>query len=236
MMDDQSASAYLASSESAFIRHGHQWLMHWEDPTDVLFALAGDTGQSLGPFDTFRICAILGLGPASAVRDLGHEILNEPPDQSHRPQQTIAHALALAHAHDLWPKENAPYAPDVARQLSLCANASEKAQIIASMTLLALIGKDGLCPEPNAYGSLLKTCFDKIPRLDKTDSGAVLLEISFLNRSTGNLREPAQKLLGEAQNQDGSFLGPSNQLFDKELATLRNLALFKRCHYPTRQP
>jgi hypothetical protein len=236
MMDVQSASIYLAASAFPLIRHGEQWLNHWEDPTDLLFALAGEASQSLGPFETFRICAFMGLGPAPAVQDLGYEVLQEPPEQTPRLNQTISHALALAHAHDLWPEKNAPFGYDIVRQLALSAESSEQTKFLAAMGLLALIGKGGLCPDPNASESLLDTCFDEIAQLDPAVRGAMMLEISFLNQDMYDLREAAQQLLREAQNQDGSFLGPAAPRFDNELATLRNLALFQRCERSAPQP
>jgi hypothetical protein len=232
MINENAAHTFLQQSRSPFLRQAGHWVMHWDDPSDILLALAGDVGQRLGPFETFRTCALLGLARAASVQELGLDVLVEPPQRSTVDGPPAAHAIALGHAHDLWPKKRGPYAEKIRDALvPHVASTNRMHSGNSCAALLALTGEGGISPCPPAHQLAREKCLALL-QSDLTGTLACMVwEISFLNQSTKGLRSLALNLLQERQHEDGGLLPPSEHILSRGFMTLRALALVKRDRY-----
>ena len=228
MIDQLAAHRFLAASRSRFVRIALEWLTTWEDPVDVLFALSGDVGQAFGPWDTFRYCALLGLAPAKAVRELGLDVLAEPVEAPRF--APVSEAFALAHARATWPEEAAPWAASTLAALRErpCGTAHPAALAAAA---LALVSVDPSSPEDevDAAGHALEVACGRDPE-EASSAAAEVLEGAALagRRLPAAAADAVARLARAAQRDDGGLAAASEARLLRELATLRALGALRR--------
>ena len=220
------AVQFLQSVRSPFVREATRWLLEWDDPAPTLLALAGDVGQKLGPFETFRMCALLGLAHSRAVKELGREVLAEP---AHDPANLhpFHQALAVAHAHHIWPTI-ADTPPDgLLDALRLMLNDGPH-PTLSALGILCLVGNDGLMPDEQLMNKVFSICDQAKPEEEMSAFPIFLLEATFLNEQTSGLREKALSWLGQRQDADGGLGSASQHQSIRAMETLRTLALSLR--------
>lgn len=149
-MDLNSALRFLDSSASRLIALARSWMDTREEPIDLLFVLSREVGQALGPWETFRLCALLGLTPAHAVRELGLDVLAEPVTATCPHLPPVSEAFAVAQARAAWPTEAAPYADPIFQRLCADEATAEGSYAIAAGALVAALAVCGIsdCDEP----------------------------------------------------------------------------------------
>ena len=221
MMDEAAAVRFLSASRSRFVLTALDWLTTGEDPVDVLFLLSREVGQALGPWDTYRLCALLGLGRSPSVRELGLDVLAEPVS---RPRfAPVSEAFALAHARVALPEEEAPWAGKVrAALLESPAGAAPPAAIAAAAWALAgqdpTIEDGTLQAAAEASAQALQGPFG--PRAAAEGLEALLLVGA---RAPISAVEAVGKIAAASQQADGGLSAPSDAPRLRELATLRAL-------------
>lgn len=218
--DEGRALSFLAKSRSRLLREAARWLTERDDPVDLLFILSRDTADALGPFDTFRYAALLGLTPAPPVRELGLDVLAEPLSDGDR-LPPVHHALALAWAKRALPSEDAPYASSVLKALRARKDPNAHPALLASaeLALLPLVGED----PSETLGTLARL-------LDAEDAPAVATtayEALVLSAAKGALVEAALARMSEGQREDGGLSAQLEHPVVRGLATLRAVCLLR---------
>lgn len=218
MLDVEAARAFLGRSRSRLLREGARWLAEREDPVDLLFLLSRDTADAMGPWDTFRYAALLGLTPAGPVRELGLDVLAEPPAEDDR-LPPLHHALALAWAKRSFPAEDAPFAGAVLAALrGRPAAGAPRALLLAAELALA-----PLTNEPT--GGLVAALEALLEREDGATTATTTLEAFVLAGASAGARERAIERLAQGQQEDGGLSAPVDNAIVRGLTTLRALCL-----------
>lgn len=145
-MDLELALRFLDASHSRLIALARAWMDTREEPIDLLFVLSREVGQALGPWETFRLCALLGLTPAHAVRELGLDVLAEPVSASAGRLPPVAEAFAVAHARATWPQEEAPYATHICDALCAAESGAADSYAIAAAAMAVAVGPGSVAP------------------------------------------------------------------------------------------
>lgn len=220
MVDVERALSFLSQSRSRLLREAARWLAERDDPVDLLFILSRDTAEALGPFDTFRHAALLGLVAAPAVRELGLDVLAEPlSDEDKLPP--VHHALALAWAKRALPEEEAPHAADVLGALRARKDPSAHPALLCSaeLALLPLVGED-----PSETLATLARLLDEedAPRVATTAYEALVLA-----DAKGALVEMALARMSEGQREDGGLSAQLEHPVYRGLTTLRAVCLLR---------
>lgn len=219
-LDTSRALAFLEKSRSRLLREAARWLRERDDPVDLLFILSRDTAEALGPFDTFRYAALLGLTPAPAVRELGLDVLAEPLTEGDR-LPPVHHALALAWAKRSLPDEDAPYASSVLEALRARKDPNAHPALLCSaeLALLPLTGED----PSETLGTLARL-------LDAEDAPTVATtayEALVLSAAKGALVEAALARMSEGQREDGGLSAQLEHPVVRGLATLRAVCVLR---------
>lgn len=218
MVDVERALAFLAKSRSRLLREAARWLTERDDPVDLLFVLSRDTAFALGPFDTFRYAALLGLVPAAAVRELGLDVLAEPLTEGDR-LPPVHHALALAWAKRSLPDEDAPYAASVLEALRARKDPNAHPLLLCSAALALTPLTDGDTSET------LATLARYLDAEDARTLATTAYEALLLARAKGALVEAALARMTEGQREDGGLSAPLEHPVVRGLTTLRAVCL-----------
>lgn len=217
MVDVERALAFLARSRSRLLREAARWLVERDDPVDLLFILSRDTADALGPFDTFRYAALLGLVRAPAVRELGLDVLAEPPGDDKLPP--VHRALALAWAKRSLPDEDAPYASSVLEAVRARKDPSAHPALLCSaeLALLPLTGADP--------SEALATLARLLDGEDAPQVATTAYEALVLSGGKGALLEAARARMSEGQRDDGGLSAQLEHPVYRGLTTLRAVCL-----------
>jgi hypothetical protein len=218
VIDTDRAIAFLAKSRSKLLAESARWLVEYDDPVDLLFILSRDTADAMGPYETFRYAALLGLIPAGPVRELGLDVLAEPlSDEDKTPP--VAHAFALAHARRAFPEEDAPYAAHVLDALEERKPAGMHAGHIAAakLAVAAVAGE-----EPAPYADALRAALDDD---DAVAWSATAYEAAALSEASDALTARALERVSEGQQADGGLTALLSHDVFRGLATLRVVCL-----------
>jgi hypothetical protein len=218
VIDLEAARAFLAKSRSGLLREAVRWLYERDDPVDLLFILSRDTADAMGPWDTFRYAALLGLTTAGPVRELGLDVLAEPLDEGDR-LPPLHHALALAWAKRRFPDAAAPHAAAVLAALRdrPASSAPPALLLAAELALLPLVH------EPTAETSA------RLLGLVAADDGpgvaTTALEALVLAGAGEEARAKASQRMADGQQDDGGLAAPVQNVIVRGLTTLRALCL-----------
>ena len=239
-MDLSLALRFLDSSSSRMIGLARSWMETREEPIDLLFVLSREVGQALGPWETFRLCALLGLTPAHAVRELGLDVLHEPVVSSRQHLPPVAEAFAIAHARATWPQEPSPYAAFVCDCLceadeestnSYAIAAAAMASALASTTASEQAGNQapfqvpvlGWQPDAPAIARALSLLRARLQEGPLEKGVPELAEIFRLcpDAISADLQDAFRHAISLAQQDDGGFGGAKASRRFRELTTLR---------------
>lgn len=226
MIDTGAALAFLAQSRSPFLRLAGEWLDRFDDPGELLVVLSGDVGQHLGPWDTFRHCALLGLFHSAAVRALGLDVLSEPLDAGGHPPP-IAPALALAWARDRWPEEPAPHAARYLQALGERADGQIPDALVAAAEL-ALAHPAGAAPDDGVFHAALARCGAALEGETAAALAVPIWEAAVLAGSPQGLDALAARAAAAGQEADGGLRGLDPHPILRGFVTLRAVGLVKR--------
>ena len=224
-LDVERALTFVRQTPSRFLSLAADWLTRFDDPVDLLFALCGPAGQALGPWETFRFCALLGLHPAKAVRELALDVLAEPLDAT-RPAPPIAPAIAIAHAAALDLDAPAAFAEVARDRLARPRDAHLAPPGAVACAQLMLTHAQGPAPDAGCYTKSRAMILDA---LDDGESAlsALAFEAALLSDDQP-LATRAQTHLASAQQPDGGLLAWQRKRVLRAYATLRVLALIMR--------
>ncbi len=211
-LDKERALAFLDRSRSAFLREAATWLRTFDDNADVLMLLSGDVGQQFGPWETFRFCALLGLGSSGAVQELALDVLAEPPSPRGVP---LAAAFAVAHAKELTVDADAPYWDAFVERLREAASNDDSAAFGIACARLALQDAEARL-DPN---EILLPAFAPLSTL--------ALEAA-LGRGHDDVAAAALNALATGQDDEGAAAAEARHPVLRGLVTLRALALQAR--------
>ena len=239
-MDLPLALQFLDASSSRMIGLARSWMETREEPIDLLFVLSREVGQALGPWETFRLCALLGLTPAHAVHELGLDVLSEPVAASPRQLPPVAEAFAIAHARATWPNEPGPYTSTVFERLHEAEGESADSYAIAAGAVVSALANGPSSAEeventpfrvpelpwrPEAQE--VKQAFPLLQaRLEQGPLEKGVPELAELVRLcppvlSGDLRHRFDRAITHAQQEDGGFGGARASRRFRELTTLR---------------
>lgn len=231
--DADAANRFLAQSRSPFLRDAAAWLTDFEDPVDVLFRLSREVGQAIGPWETFRFCALLGLTPAASVRELGEDVLAEPLDER-SPEPPIAPAMALAHARAAYPELEAPYARRALTLVHEKRHAPGSNLALVASAQLALSYSEGACPDRTRFSDSMFACASVLKADGAAAVAGPILEAAVLSEDMSGLIDAAWAAIAAGQQDDGGVTALSEHMLVRGFATARVLALFKRAEAPAR--
>lgn len=224
-MDESRAREFLRHSRSRFVREGLRWLEQRDDPVDLLFLLSRDLAEALGPYDTFRHAALLGLAPVPAVRELGFDVMAEPLTTEDGPP--LHHALALGWAHAIWPEEEAPHAAQVLEQLQRGpVHGVHPALLLSSELALSSL----LRVSPASRRAQVAAALDAE---DAPAFAATLLEAICLAGLDDDLRLRCLERVAAGQLEDGGLQALVAHPVVRAMTTLRVLCLQKTAPYAT---
>ncbi len=227
MVDTARALAFLSGSRSKLLREAARWLVERDDAVDLLFILSRDTAETLGPFDTFRYAALLGLLPAAPVRELGLDVLAEPLSDADR-LPPVQHALALAWAKRGLPDEESPYAAIVLEAL----RTRKAGRDVGAHPLLLASAELALLPlVPDAMDEQGGEVCARLARLlDEEDApglATTAYEALFLAGRHGALHDAALARMTEGQRDDGGLSAQVEHPVYRGLTTLRAVCLLR---------
>jgi hypothetical protein len=222
------ALKFLEESHSSFFQVTADWLRTLQDPSDVVLALSREVGEAIGPWETFRFCALLGLAESPAVKDLGLDVLEEglDPDDSSPP---LAQAFAIAHAHLAYPAEAAPHAPAVLSALSGDAPEGVPGFLLAAAQV-ALTGPSGICRDDAYFARAQAVCMGALEGEEAGVASPSILEACLLGGvgPKERLSRLAREALGAAQQPDGGFVALAKNRLVRAFVTARAVALLRR--------
>lgn len=220
MIDTEAALSFLSKSRSKLLREAARWLVERDDPVDLLFVLSRDTAEAMGPFDTFRYAALLGLLPANPVRELALDVLAEPlTDKDQLPP--LHHALALGWAKRGLPEEDAPHAASVLHGLLTRRSGGAHEALLASaeLALLPLVEEE--------QGDVLARLASVLDAEDAPQVATTVYEALFLAGAKGALTEAALAKMAEGQRDDGGLSAQVEHPVYRGLTTLRGVCLLR---------
>lgn len=220
-LDVERALSFLRTSRSSFVRAAAGWLSDFADPVDVLLMLSGDVGQRLGPWETFRFCAVLGLEPTPQVRELGLDVLAEPMEEDDVPP--IAQGVAIAWASSLWPAEAAPFAVSTREALTARRDHPRGHPALVAGALLGLAAPSGAAPEAAAFALARGALVDAA----STEVAGPVLEAAHLCGDPAVLTQ-ALELVERSQQPDGGLLALGGHDALRGFSTLRALGVTLR--------
>ena len=212
------AFSFLAESRSGFVRAAADWLQYFDDPIDLLFALTGRTGQALGPWETFRFCALLGLTPHTAVAELAQDVLSEPLSLRFD-AAPIAQAFAVAHAADCYPALNTHTAGALVDVLTrhLIEKTPETPFIAAALVAIAKVTGD-------THAQAIGRCSALLADEQNLGIAPAMLEAAVL-AGEHNLCALALDALAREQREDGGAASLYEHQILRGYVTLRAIAL-----------
>jgi len=215
--DVEKAAHALSESGSRFCAHAADWLMHMDDPVALLLVLTKETGPALGPWATFRWCALLGLTPASAVRALADDIASEEPDH---PLASVDAAFAKGHAKSVYPELAVANVDEIVRMLARTDHDDVETARLA-------LAQAGLAESDarDARSATVRALLDDQRHARRAD---VALEAALLASRDDRLADHALSILSAAQRDDGLVSSSSKRVRDDRFTTLRTLALVTR--------
>jgi hypothetical protein len=221
---------FLDSTGSPFFMATAQWLRDLNDPSEVLIALSREVGDAIGPWETFRYCALLGLGESPAVRELGLDVLDEELDPSD-PTPPLAQALAIAHAKLAYPQEDAPHAEAVL--LALGQRQGDDGEIppfLIGAAMVALSGPGGAARDDALFAQAQATCIAALEGEAAPVACPTILEACLLGGvgPKEKLSRLARETLGRAQQADGGFVALADNKLVRGFVTARAVALLRR--------
>lgn len=221
--DDERARDALLSSGSRFLAHAADWLAHHDDPVALLLVLTKETGPALGPWATYRWCAVLGLAQVGAVRALARDILDEEPDH---PLVAVDAAFAKAHAACV-ETESALSHRDVV--VSFLAR-TDHDDVASARLALAHTERAGAEGPTHPARALVDDVRARLAGARAPSIAGPALEAALLAPKGSRdeaLVDAARLALGRAQGDDGLVVvGPRAR--ENRFATLRALALHTR--------
>jgi|GEM_PF-2333676 len=217
------ALSFLSSSRSRFLQHAADWLDDFNDPVDVLFMLSQQTGQALGPWETARFCALLGLTPSAPVQEHLQDVLVEPVDGETSPP--VAAAMALAHAKDVFVDADTPYAQDLVVALDAGRDKPNVAPCVVDAALLALCHARGALPHDDIEAAALRSLPGYLQQ--HPAYATTVLEAAVLANAV-DLQAAALDVLGQEQTDAGAICGEERHPIRQGFITLRAVALVKR--------
>ena len=221
------AYSFLLQARSPFVRDASRWIINWDDPAPALVALSGDVGQRLGPFDTFRMCALLGLGHSQAVRTLGLDVLVEPFHEQGQ-ASLMGQALAIAHAYDIWPDADRKTPTALLNVFRSQLEADGLQQLMASLGILCLVGSAQIVNDEQLQHQAFRV-YAQTPITQLSSASALYaFETTLLNDDMVPHREDAEKHVWQHQGDDGGLVLADKPKAVRELETLRALALSLR--------
>lgn len=220
MVDREAALDFLRRSRSRLVRTAADWIVSYDDPVDLLFVLSRDTADALGPWETFRYASLLGLLPATAVRELGLDVLVEPVPEGD-PRPPVEQAMALGHAVRAFPDEDAPFVADVRAALDARGPQGFHEAVLdgARLVVTALLGESTADLEARVQ--------DHLAGPDGPNVAATLLEAAALAGLEGELTDAALVRVSEGQQPDGAVRALSEHDIIRGLTTLRVLCLLQ---------
>lgn len=209
--DRAAALSFLDASRSRFVREASQWLQTFDDSADVLFSLSGDVGQKMGPWETFRFCALLGLSASSAVQELARDVLSETPPSMRAPP--IAATFAWVHACEIIGDDEAEEnRPLFERALANAEVASEDVAFARDCAFFAL-------------GNIANRPSDDVVKSAALAPFASLALEAALGRKDSALADAALASLGAHQAADGAVASEAKHPVLQAMTTLRAVAL-----------
>ncbi|MCP4499338.1 MAG: hypothetical protein GY822_05150 [Deltaproteobacteria bacterium] len=221
--DVDKALQFLGTSRSRFLQYAGEWLTDFGDPVDVLMMLASETGQAVGPWESARLCCLLGLSPSSSVLSLLEDVLDEP--VSGEPRPPISAAMAVAHAKDVLHEKEAQYARELVLALDAGRANTQVSPCLIDAALLSICHGQGAYPEAAVETAATRSLLgylDDFPHFSTT-----ILEAALLS-SQQELIEKSIRVLGTHQQESGNVPGQETHVIRQGFITLRAVALFKR--------
>jgi hypothetical protein len=223
--DVEKAAHALAESGSRFCAHAADWLVHMDDPVALLLVLTKETGPALGPWATFRWCALLGLSPSVAVRGLAADVASEAPDH---PLSAVDAAFAKAHVKDLYGDLTVEHVDTVVDMLARTDNDDVPVARLA-------LANAGLAPSESSFAALIDATWSSEHAVR---AAGPVLEALLLVAPVARQQElvaRAVHMLAESQDESGLVVVSGRARGDRasdrsanRFVTLRALALTTR--------
>lgn len=227
MVQLSSALSFLETCRSDFVAAGASWLRDRQDPGEVLIVASGPLSSTLGPWETYRMLAALGLDGAGSVRELALDVLAEPYEGSMRPP--VAQALAIAWAHRAHPAEEAVGAEAVLAALKSADDPAVPAPLLDA-ALLALTGPRGPCDDDAVYARAMGGCSRALETERAPIWAIAVLEACLTGGpdSAHTLSKTARRTLADAQEEDGGFPSLTRHHIVRGMVSLRAVALLQQ--------